>query len=249
MSGLPRTPSANNDVSDELRAFVDAARPERQPILELMQRAAAALGPGQRVADVGAGNSPYRKLFDHADYFCIDWEQSVHEGAKRVDLVASAEAIPLPDAQFDAILMTQVLEHVPEPERVLREQYRLLKPGGRFYMTVPLVWELHEAPHDYFRYTEWGVRHMLESAGFDQIEIEPKCDSFTSLAQLTRNVAWTMGDADDGLSVSRVHARDRLLEMADTIAGFAPLDLAGVLPLGYCASATRGGTVTSGACE
>lgn len=237
---MPRTPGSTTDISDELRAFVDAARPERQPILELMQRAAASLAAGQRVADIGAGDSPYRELFDHADYFCIDWEQSVHEGAKRVDLVASAESIPLPDAHFDAILMTQVLEHVPEPERVIREQYRLLKPGGGFYMTVPLVWELHEAPHDYFRYTEWGVRRLLESAGFEHIEIEPKCDSFTSLAQLTRNVAWTMGDAEDGLSASRVHARDRLLELAVTIEGYAPLDLTGVLPLGYCARAVRG---------
>jgi SAM-dependent methyltransferase len=137
------------------------------------------------------------------------------------------------------VLLTQVLEHVPEPAGVLSELHRILVEGGTLYLTVPLVWELHELPHDYYRYTSEGLRHLLESAGFTSVEVQPRNDCFTTLAQLMQNVRWAMGRAPDGLDERRVAAGDLLGELADQVAQLAPLDAARILPLGYSAVGVR----------
>src|SRR6266545_2647467 len=92
-------------LSEELRLFVLEMPFERGPILDFLMRKAGELPPGARVADVGAGDAPYRELFDHAEYVTIDWEMSPHEGASNADVVASAESVPLPDASFDAVVL------------------------------------------------------------------------------------------------------------------------------------------------
>jgi SAM-dependent methyltransferase len=219
---------------------------EREPILAFLMRVAERLSPGSRVADVGAGDAPYRELFDHVEYVTVDWEHSPHEGAASVDVLASADAIPVDDGCFDAALLTHVLEHVPDPARVLAELHRILRPGGSLFLTAPLAWELHELPHDYFRYTAPGLRTLLEGADFDHIEIEARNDCFSTLAQLMRNVAYGMGDAPDGLDDRREEASKVLVDLADEIAKLAPLDARRVFPLGYAATAVRPGGPAQG---
>jgi SAM-dependent methyltransferase len=226
-------------LSEELRLFVLEMPFERGPILDFLMRKARELPPGARVADVGAGDAPYRELFDHAEYVTVDWEMSPHEGASKADVVASAESVPLPDASFDAVVLTQVLQHVPEPARVVAEQHRILRPGGRLLVTAPLVWELHEMPHDYFRYTEPGLRSLLRRTGFEQVEVSPRNDCFTTLAQMMRNVGHLMGRTPDGLDERREQAEEALRRLSDQIAGLAPLDAQMIFPLGYSASAVR----------
>jgi SAM-dependent methyltransferase len=226
-------------ISEDLRQFVAEMPYERRTILDFVMRAARSLPPGARIADVGAGDAPYRELFTRFDYVTIDWEQSVHEDAKAVDIVARADSIPEPDASFDAVLLTQVLEHVPDPAAVLAELRRILRPGGALYLTAPLVWELHELPHDYYRYTSEGLRHLLDRTDFDEILIEPRNDCFTTLAQLLENTRWAMGRAPDGLDERREAAGDLLSDLAKRIAELAPLDAARTLPLGYAARAVR----------
>ncbi len=99
---------------------------------------------GSRVLDVGAGSSPYRRLFAHCDYHTQDFaqlnaEQLRHGGYGPIDYVSDATAIPVPDAGFDLVLCTEMLEHVPEPIRVIRELARILKPGGRLLLSAPSV--------------------------------------------------------------------------------------------------------------
>lgn len=234
-------PSAGRlGVSEALREFVAEMPYERESILEFVIRAAREVPPGTRVADVGAGDAPFRELFAHADYVTVDWTQSVHEGARHADIVASADSVPVPDSSFGAVLLTQVLEHVPEPANVLRELHRILEPGGRIYLTAPLVWELHELPHDYYRYTSEGLRHLLRAAGFREISVEPRNGAFTTLAQLMRNLRWTMGRAPDGLDEQRQSAAELLDAVADRFAALDPLDAQRLLPLGYAATGRRG---------
>jgi hypothetical protein len=111
--------------------------------------------------------------------------------------------------------------------------------GGSLYLTAPLVWELHELPYDYYRYTSEGLRHLLESTGFREVEVEPRNDCFTTLAQLMCNVQWAMGSAPDGLDERRAAAGRLLSELAEQVAKLAPLDAARILPLGYSAIGVR----------
>ena len=226
-------------VSEALREFVAELPYERRSIADFVARAAHELAPGSRVLDVGAGDAPYRELFDHVEYVTSDWAQSVHEGARQADVVASADALPVPDASFDAVLLLQVLEHVPDPARVLAELARVLRPGGQITLTAPLAWEQHELPHDYYRYTQPGLEHLLRGAGFGEIAVVARNDSFTTLAQLMANVSWTLGSAPDGLDARRREAGEMLRSLAGQIAELAPLDTTRSLPLGFAATAVR----------
>ena len=123
---MPDLRTGSIGISESLRKFVAEFPYEREPILEFVMQTAKAIPAGARVADVGAGDAPFRELFAHTRYATLDWAESVHEGAPSSDIVASADAIPVRDGAFDAVLLTQVLEHVPEPAGVLTELHRIL---------------------------------------------------------------------------------------------------------------------------
>jgi len=226
-------------LSERLRAFVEEIPHERRSILRFVREAAERTPAGADVLDVGAGDAPYRELFAHAAYRTTDWSASVHPGARAADVVAPIDRLPLDDGVADRVLCTQVLEHVAEPGTALRELARVLRPGGRLHLTAPLVWELHELPHDYYRYTAPGLEHLLVAAGFAEIEVRPRNDAFATLAQLLLNVGHTLGSAPDGLDERRHEARLMLTDLAGQIAELGPLDTRWILPLGYAASATR----------
>jgi SAM-dependent methyltransferase len=226
-------------ISPRLDEFVNQFPWDRRSILEFMLRAASELPPGARVLDVGAGEAPYAELFQHVDYQTSDWSNSVHAGARRADYIGSADDLPVQDAMFDAVLNTQVLEHVSEPARVVAELHRILKPGGRVYVTVPLVGALHEEPYDFYRYTPHGLRHLLQNAGFVNIDVRPRNDSFTTLAQVMCDMSRDMGRRADGLDPMRDMASQTLRGMADIVASFAHLDTRRILPLGYSVTAMR----------
>jgi SAM-dependent methyltransferase len=149
------------------------------------------------------------------------------------------------DGSFDVVLSTQVLEHVPDPLAALGEFRRVLRSGGSLIATVPFIWEEHETPFDFYRYTRYGLEHLLGLAGFDDIAVEPRTDCFTTAAQLLRNVCWAMGSAADGMDPLRAQARDALMQVADSMLSLAPLDVNMVMPLGYTVRATAGGRIGS----
>jgi SAM-dependent methyltransferase len=226
-------------LSPRLRAFVEELPEERRSLLAFVTRAASAVPPGARVLDAGAGDAPYRELFAHCEYLTADWEHSPHSGAPASDLVGSLESLPVEDESFDAALSTQVLEHVAEPADVLRELFRVLRPGGHLYLTVPLVGELHEEPYDFYRYTPYGLRHLLDKAGFVVDTVEPRNGYFTTMAGLARAASWAIGDADDGRAAERAAAQRVLLQFAAIADSLDELDVRRVLPLGYECVATR----------
>lgn len=120
--------------------------------------------------DAGAGRMAFALMArDHAELY-IAMDIQVRPG---LQLAGSVLDIPLRDESLDSILCLQVLEHVPDPERAMREFYRCLKPGGTLLLSVPHLAYLHNEPRDYLRFTKHGLRTFLERAGFSDIEITP----------------------------------------------------------------------------
>ena len=130
-----------------------------------VRRAAASLPAGSRILDAGAGDSLYRHHFTHVIYESADFLQSNRAYAV-VDYVCTLDSVPVEDDRFDLVLLTQVLEHVPEPHDVLTEMHRVLRPGACIWLSAPLFYPEHETPHDFYRYTQYGFRHQLTRAGF-----------------------------------------------------------------------------------
>src|SRR4051812_40226524 len=135
---------------------------------------AAELTTESRVLDAGAGECQYAKQFSRSKYTAVDlgvgdttWSYA------RIDALSDLLYLPFRDDTFDAALNIVTLEHVTDPARVVAELYRCLRPGGRLLLITPLEWEEHQQPHDYFRYTQFGVRRLTETAGFVSVRIEP----------------------------------------------------------------------------
>lgn len=138
---------------------------------------ASGLSPGARVLDAGAGASKYRPFFKHCRYetqdFC-QYEGELVKYLEPIDHVCDISRIPMVDKSLDALLCTEVIEHVVDPVVVLREFARLLKPGGKLLLTAPLLSHLHMEPYHYFGgFTHYWYRHWLPAAGFEVESITP----------------------------------------------------------------------------
>jgi SAM-dependent methyltransferase len=141
---------------------------------------------GSKVLDVGAGAGPYRDLFAHCEYQAQDIGSELGTVGRytALDYTSDILSIPAPDGAFDAILCTEVLEHVPEPARALVEMARLLRTGGRLLLTAPLGSRLHQEPfHFYGGFTPSWYRRFLPEAGFRVESVEPNGGFFRLFGQ------------------------------------------------------------------
>lgn len=144
---------------------------------------------GTRVLDVGAGSCPYRALFAHCDYRTQDLaplrgDQLRYGSYGALDFVSDVTAIPVRDGSFGVVLCTEVLEHHPEPIRVVYELARILQPGGMLVLTAPLGSGIHQEPYHYYGgYTPWWYERFLKAAGFEEIIIESNEGSFRFFGQ------------------------------------------------------------------
>jgi SAM-dependent methyltransferase len=126
---------------------------------------ANSLKPDSLILDAGAGDQIYRPVFSTHRYEAADFEK-VDKPYAQSTYVCDLTAIPVADARFDAVVFSQVMEHLPEPAAVLAELHRILKPGGKLFYSAPLYYEEHELPYDFYRYTQFGVKHLFQKAGF-----------------------------------------------------------------------------------
>jgi SAM-dependent methyltransferase len=149
---------------------------------------AAQLPEGARVLDAGAGENQYAHYFTPHRYFGVDlavgdstWDYS------RLDALADLTALPFCDGVFQGALLIVTIEHLREPGSALTELARTLVPGGSLLIAAPHEWEVHQAPHDYFRFTRYGLAYLLENAGFEVRELRPCGGYFRLLARRLLN--------------------------------------------------------------
>jgi SAM-dependent methyltransferase len=116
--------------------------------------------------DVGCGNKPYRSLFNVTQYIGLEIDSPTARQRAIADVFYAGGVFPFQSATFDAVLCNQVLEHVFNPDEFLAEINRVLKPGGKLLLTVPFVWDEHEQPWDYARYSSFGLTALLAKSGF-----------------------------------------------------------------------------------
>lgn len=157
-------------------------------IEDAVERFSATLPPGGRVLDAGSGQGRHANCFPRQRYYGVDlavgdrnWDYS------RLDAVADLTSLPFASGCFDAAIHIVTLEHVREPVCVLRELARTLAPQGALLVVAPHEWEVHQAPHDYYRYTRYGLAYLLERAGMVEIEIHPVGGYFRLLARRLLN--------------------------------------------------------------
>ena len=141
---------------------------------------------GARVLDVGAGPCRYKGYFSHCDYkahdFCLTPEQSYGN----LDYISDITNISVPNGSFDAILCTEVLEHVVNPADAIKEIQRILKPGGKLLLSAPLGSWLHQEPiHYYGGFTPYWYREVLGSSGFINVNIDKNGGFFRFFGQET----------------------------------------------------------------
>ncbi len=138
--------------------------------------------------DLGAGESPYKDFFEsHAEqYIAVDWAGSYH--ATKADIAADLNrSLPIESDVADTVVSLSVLEHLYDPQLMLKEAFRILKRDSSIVVQVPWQWWIHEAPYDYFRYTPYGLKHMFESAGFVDVQVEPQAGFFTMVTLKINN--------------------------------------------------------------
>ena len=130
--------------------------------------------------DLGCGEAAHKEFFlSYADkYIGIDWAGSIHD--TKADIAADLnKPLPIESNVADTVVSLSVLEHLCEPQSMLNEAFRILKPGGNIVLQVPWQWWIHEAPYDFFRYTPYGLKYMFEKAGFSDVIVEPQSGFFT----------------------------------------------------------------------
>jgi SAM-dependent methyltransferase len=137
--------------------------------LELFVReAASSLSLGDRVLDAGAAFCPYGSYFAHTRYHATDYKSIGDD----ITFISDLKDLPIMDGSYDGVLCTQVLEHVSDPARVLREFHRVLMQNGMLWLTAAFYFEEHEVPNDFLRYTRFGLQYLIKEAGFTIIELE-----------------------------------------------------------------------------
>lgn len=173
---------------------------------------------GGKLIDIGCGRKPYRELFPETDYVGIEIDTPATRARGIAERFYDGNTFPCSDAEFDAALANQVLEHVFEPEAFLAEIHRVLKPGGKLLCTVPFIWDEHEQPYDYARYSSFGIRYLLEKQGFTVLEARKTISNFGAVAQLVNAYFY-----------KALLSRSGILKILGTLLIVFPMNLFGLL--------------------
>ena len=137
-----------------------------------------------KTLDVGCGTKPYAHLFTSKEYIGLEIDSVANRKEKKADCYYDGSVFPFADGSFDSAVANEVFEHVFDPDRFLNEVSRVLRSGGVLLMTMPFVWDEHEQPYDYARYSSFGIRSILQRHGFEILEQRKSMDDIRVFFQL-----------------------------------------------------------------
>ncbi len=137
-----------------------------------------------KLLDIGCGTKPYEPYLFVQQYIGVEIDTERSRTTSKADFFYDGTRTPFNDGEFDSVLANEVFEHVFNPTEFLSEVNRVLKIGGKFLLTVPFVWDEHEQPHDYARYTSFGLKHILQEHGFEVVKHKKSVTNVRVIFQL-----------------------------------------------------------------
>lgn len=170
-----------------------------------------------KTLDVGCGTKPYEKYFKSSEYIGLEIETTVHREVSKADFFYDGTKFPFNNNEFDSIVTNQVFEHVFNPDSFLNEINRVLKKNGILLLTVPFVWDEHEQPYDFARYSSFGIKSVLEKNGFEIIAQRKTVTNFGVIIQLINGYIYKMT------------VRNSLIRQIVTVLVMFPLSILGII--------------------
>jgi SAM-dependent methyltransferase len=171
-----------------------------------------------RILDVGCGQKPYEKLFKCDQYIGLELDSEDNRKNSKADLFYDGGIFPFNNNEFDSIVVNQVFEHVFHPDLFLSEVRRVSKKGGMLLMTVPFIWDEHEQPRDYARYSSFGIQSLLLNHGFEIVELRKSINDIRVLFQLLT-----------GYIYKKINSKNKYLNLVTTLLLMAPFNIMGEL--------------------
>lgn len=169
-----------------------------------------------KTLDVGCGRKPYESLFPSSEYVGLEIDTPENRKHKKADVFYDGTVFPFAEAEFDSVVVNEVFEHAFDPDGFLSEVHRVLKPGGALLMTVPFVWDEHETPADYARYSSFGLSAILQRHGFRVETLRKSVNDIRVVFQLIT-----------GYIYKKTVTRSSLVNLLLTLLLIAPFNLLG----------------------
>jgi SAM-dependent methyltransferase len=180
------------------KAVLQRADAERFGIVEFMKETSHSILSSDRVLDLAAGKCPYEKYFKHAKYESCDINPSHGQHLTHPAFVCTMDSVPRKESSFDAVICTQSLHYLRYPQKGIDEIFRILKPGGKLFLTAAQGWGLTGSPH-YYNFTCLGLRAMFEDSGFDIKFIRPRGGIFWYIGHRFRILSQHIWSVQTGL--------------------------------------------------
>lgn len=168
--------------------------------------------------DIGCGSKPYHSLCKVSEYIGLEIDDEGNRNHNYANVFYDGKTIPFESGTFDSILSNQVFEHVFNPNVFFKEVNRVTKIGGVLLMTFPFVWDEHEQPYDYARYSSFGIKHILHENGFEVIEYRKSNNGVEVIFQLINNYIYKV-----------TFTKNNYINALMTLIFIAPVNIIGII--------------------